>query len=281
MLSAAGMLSAWVSFLPLPVGRAGLTWLAVVDILLVAAVLYYFLNLIKDTRAFQMLLAGVVLLALYYLTGWGRLETTRWLLVSLLPYFLFALIVIYQAEIRRALASVPQLARLVRGLTTSSGADAYDDIVLASSYFAQNRIGALMAIEREISLRPYVESGIALDAEVSYDLLVSIFHPASPLHDGAVIVRKNRVVAAACFLPLSLNPLLSTQLGSRHRAAIGLTEESDALCVVVSEQTGNIALMSAGTVELNLTPDQLRERLRALLRQRLPVLRPPFTARVS
>lgn len=281
MLCAGAIVGVWVSFLPLPAGQAELTWPAVVDILLVAAVLYYFLNLIKDTRAFQMLLAGALLLALYYLSGWGQLETMRWLLVNLLPYFIFALIVIYQAEIRRALASVPQLARLVRGLTASSRADPYDDIVLASSYFAQNRIGTLIAIEQDVSLRPYVESGIALDAEVSYDLLVSIFNPASPLHDGAVIVRKNRVVAAACFLPLSLNPLLSTQLGSRHRAAIGVTEESDALCVVVSEQTGNIALMSGGTVELNLTPEQLRERLRALLRRRLPMLRAPFTARAS
>jgi len=281
MLHVFPILSTLVFFLPLPVGQGRLTWPAVVDILLVAAVLYYFLNLIKDTRAFQMLLAGALLLALYYLTGWGRLETLRWLLVNLLPYFIFALIVIYQAEIRRALAGVPQLARLVRGLTASSKADPYDDIVLAASYFGQNRIGALIAIEREVSLRPYVESGIALDAEVSYDLLVSVFHPASSLHDGAVIVRKNRVAAAACFLPLSLNPLISAQLGSRHRAAIGVTEESDALCVVVSEQTGKIALMSAGSVELNLTPEQLRERLRTLLRRRLPVLRAPFTTRAS
>lgn len=232
-----------------------------------AAVLYYFLNLIKDTRAFQMVLAAAAVLLLYYLTGWARLETLRWLLVNLLPYFVFALIVVYQAEIRRALAGTPRLVGLM-GRLASPAADPYDDIVLASSYFSQNRIGALIVIEGDISLRTYIESGIGLDAQLSYDLLVSIFRAESPLHDGAVVVRKNRVAAASCFLPLSLNPLLSTQLGTRHRAAIGVTEESDALCVVVSEQTGAIAVMQGGTVELNLTPEQLRHRLRALLRRR-------------
>lgn len=244
-----------------------LTGTAILDILLVAAVLYYFLNLMKDTRAFAMVLAAAAILLLYYATGWARLETLRWLLVNLLPYFVFALIVVYQAEIRRALAGTPRLIGLM-GRFGSRAPDPYDDVVLACSYFSQNRIGALIAIEGDISLRTYIESGIGMDAQLSYDLLVSIFRPESPLHDGAVILRKNRIAAAACFLPLSLNPLLSTQLGTRHRAAIGVTEESDAICVVVSEQTGAIAVMSGGTVELNLTPEQLRERLRTLLHLR-------------
>lgn len=243
------------------------TWRAVLDILLVAAVLYYFLNLIKDTRAFTMVLAGAAILLLYYLTGWARFETLRWLLVNLLPYFVFALIVVYQAEIRRALASTPRLIGLM-GRFGSPAADPYDDIVLACGYFSQHSTGALIAIEGDVSLRTYIESGIGLDAQLSYDLLVSIFRPESPLHDGAVIVRKNRLAAASCFLPLSLNPLLSAQLGTRHRAAIGVTEETDALCVVVSEQTRAIGVMQGGTLELNLTPEQLRQRLRALLRRR-------------
>lgn len=239
-------------------------WAVLLDILVVAVLIYLFLNLIKDTRAFPLLLAAVLLLGLFYATRWAGLETTRWLLTHLLPYFVFALIVIYAGEIRRGLA---RLGRgLPFGLAAAERGDPYDDIVLASSYFSQHRIGALVAIEREVSLATYIESGIALDAVVSYDLLVSIFLPSSPLHDGAVIVRKNRVVAASCFLPLSLNPLLSTQLGTRHRAAIGVTEESDAIAAVVSEQTGAIALMNAGSVELNLTPEQLRDRLRRLLR---------------
>jgi diadenylate cyclase len=248
-------------------------WVAVADVLLVAVVVYYFLKLIKDSRAFPLLLALVVLLGISYGTQWVRLEAVRWLLVNLLPFFIFALIVIYQGEIRRALVRVGRIS-LVARWTAPDRVDLYDDIVLACSHFSHERMGALIVLEREISLSTYRESGIALDALLSYDLLVSVFHPKSPLHDGAIIVRKNRVVAASCFLPLSLNPLLSTQLGTRHRAAIGVTEESDAVAVVVSEQTGNIALMSGGMVELNLTPEQLRERLRVLLRKappRLPV----------
>lgn len=254
-----------------PLALVSLNWLALVDVLVVAAVLYSVLNLIKDTRAFPMLLAAVLLLGLYYGTRWARLETMRWVLTNLLPYFIFALIVIYAGEIRRGLARLGRFP-LVARLTAAERSDVYDEIVLACSTFSQQRIGALIALEREISLATYVESGIALDARLSYDLLVSIFLPNSPLHDGAVIVRKNRVVAASCFLPLSLNPLLSTQLGTRHRAAIGVTEESDAAAVVVSEQTGAIALMSGGTVELNLTAEQLRDRLRRLLREGPPRL---------
>lgn len=261
-----------------PLALVSLNWLAVVDVLVVAVVLYTVLNLIKDTRAFPMLLAAVLLLGLYYGTRWARLETMRWVLTNLLPYFIFALIVIYAGEIRRGLARLGRVG-LVARLTAAERSDLYDEIVLACSTFSQQRVGALIAMEREISLATYIESGIALDALLSYDLLVSIFLPHSPLHDGAVIVRKNRVVAASCFLPLSLNPMLSTQLGTRHRAAIGVTEESDAAAVVVSEQTGAIALMSGGTVELNLTPEQLRDRLRRLLREGPPRLL--FSGRAS
>lgn len=259
-------------------GQVAVSWVAVADVLLVAAVVYYVLLLIKDTRAFLLLLVAVALLGLYYGTAWAQLETTRWLLSGLLPVFLFALVVIYQGEIRRGLARLGRLP-LVGRLATGERAEPYDDIVLACSYFAQQRVGALICLERNLRLYTYIESGIGLNALLSYDLLVSIFLPQSPLHDGAVIVRKNRIVAASCFLPLSLNPLLSTQLGTRHRAAIGVTEESDAVAVVVSEETGRIALMSAGTVDLDLTPDQLRDRLRRLLRERPPRL--PFSGRLS
>jgi len=241
-----------------------MNWLAVLDILVVAIVIYYFLNLIKETRALPMLLAGVGMLGMYYGTQWGRLETMRWLLTTLLPYFFFALIVIYQVEIRRGLARLGRVPLLGR-LAARERTELYDDIVLACSSFARQRIGALIVLERQSSLRTYIESGIALDGRVGFDVLASIFQPEGPLHDGAVIIRKNRIAAAACFLPMSLSPLISAQLGARHRAGIGVTEESDAVCVVVSEQTGTIAVMSAGAVELNLTPEQLRERLRQLM----------------
>ena len=258
-----------VSLAPL---AAGLDWVALVDIVVVAVVVYYFLLLIKDTRAYPLLFAGVILLSLYVISQWAQLRTLSWLVSNPAAYFLvLVLLVIYQGEIRRELARLGRLPLLAR-LTARERGEPYDDIVLASSYFSQNKVGALMVLEREVSLRTYIESGIGLDALLSYDLLVSIFLPQSPLHDGAVIVRKNRVVAASCFLPLSLNPLLSTHLGTRHRAAIGVTEESDAIAVVVSEETGSISVMSAGAVDLNLTPEQLRARLRRLLREAGPRL---------
>jgi diadenylate cyclase len=151
----------------------------------------------------------------------------------------------------------------------------YDDIVMAAEYFSQNRIGALMVVERQAGLRTYIESGIPLDAKLSYDLLVSIFRPGSPLHDGAVIIEGSRVAAAGCFLPLSLNPLISKQLGTRHRAAIGITEDSDALVVLVSEETGSISVASSGTIDTNLTPDELSDRLSEMVTRRRTTLAIP------
>jgi diadenylate cyclase len=251
---------------------ATLNWAALLDIVLVAGLVYLFLNLVKHTRAFALLLALVVLLGLYHFARWAGLETLGWLLSNPVTYLAaLGLLVLYQGEVRRELARLGHTG-LLAALTPRERGDPIDDIVLAAGYFAQNKVGALIVVERQITLNTYVESGIRLDALVSYDLLTSIFLPASPLHDGAAIVRKNRVVAASCFLPLSLNPLLSTQLGTRHRAAIGVTEESDAVAVVVSEETGQISVMSGGNVDLNLTAEQLRERLRRLRREGLPRL---------
>jgi len=144
----------------------------------------------------------------------------------------------------------------------------YDDIVMAAEHFSQNHIGALIVVERQAGLRTYIESGIPLDAQLSYDLLVSIFRPGSPLHDGAVIIEGSRVAAAGCFLPLSLNPMISKQLGTRHRAAIGITEDSDCLVVLTSEETGWISVASAGAIETNLSPEDLSDRLREMVSRR-------------
>ncbi len=211
------------------------------------------------------MLVGVAALALaFYLSRLGNLTTLNWLISTLLPYTVFALIVVFAAEIRQA------LTRLGRKLTLSYSAgseeDAYDDIVLAANLFCQNQTGALMVIEREIGLRTYIESGVPLDAQLSYDLLATIFRPSAPLHDGAVIIQKDRIAAAACFLPLSMNPVLSTQLGTRHRAGIGVTEETDAIAVIVSEETGSISLAVSGKIERDLSVEQLRNRLGELLR---------------
>src|SRR5713101_8182073 len=242
--------------------------IAVIDILLVAVIIYELLALIKGTRAAYMLVGVAVLALALYFSSVGELATLNWLLSALLPYTVFALIVVFSAEIRQALAGLGRRLLLSRGRARE--ADVYDDIVLAANLFSQNQTGALMVIEREIGLRTYVESGVPLDARLSYDLLATIFRPSAPLHDGAVIVQKDRIAAAACFLPLSMNPVLSTQLGTRHRAGIGVTEETDAIAVVVSEESGAISLAVGGKIERDVTVEQLRERLGELLRRYVP-----------
>jgi len=245
-----------------------LTWSALsvaIDILLVAVLIYQVLVMIRGTRAAPML-AGVAVIAIaFYLARIGKLPTMSWLVSRLVPYVIFALIVVFQAEIRHVLADLGRRLSLGRG--SAADGDSYDDIVLAANLFSQHQTGALIVIEREIGLRTHVESGVPLDARLSYDLLATVFRPSAPLHDGAVIVQKDRIAAAACFLPLSMNPMLSTQLGTRHRAGIGITEETDAIAVIVSEETGAISLAIAGKIERDLTVEQLRERLSTELRR--------------
>ena len=249
---------------------------SIIDVLLVAFLIYQFLVLVRGTRAAPMLLGVAAIGLAFYLARIAELRTLNWLLGTLLPYGVFALIVVFQAEIRHALANLGRHVSLMR--SSSSVADVYDDIVLAANLFSQNQTGALMVIEREIGLRTYIESGVALDARLSYDLLATIFRPSAPLHDGAVIVQRDRIAAAACFLPLSMNPVLSTQLGTRHRAAIGITEETDAVAVVISEETGSISLAVAGNIERDLTVERLRERLGSLLRRYAPAATLPASA---
>ncbi|MBI1749511.1 MAG: TIGR00159 family protein [Acidobacteria bacterium] len=233
------------------------------DILIIAIIIYYVLLLLRGTRAAQMMVAVILIVVFFYGARWARLEMVEWLLTTLLPYFAIALIVLFQPEIRRALARAGRNP-LWRRFYAPDLTESHDDVLLAVRHFSQSKIGALIVFEREVGLKTYIESGVPLDAALSYDLLVSIFRPGSPLHDGAAILQGNRIAAAACFLPLSLNPMITTQLGTRHRAAIGVTEESDAVAVVVSEQTGEVALASAGAIELHLTPELLAERLAAL-----------------
>ncbi len=236
---------------------------AALDILIIATFLYYLLRLFRGTRAVQLVTAILFLVALYQLARWSHLAMVDWLLTTSLPYLAIALIVLFQPEVRRALARAGQTPSWLR-FFSENPTEAHDDLVMAAGYFAQNRIGALIVLERRMGLRTYIESGIPLDAILSYDLLLSIFHPTSPMHDGAVIVRSNRVTAAACFLPLSLNPALATPLGTRHRAAIGVTEESDSVAVVVSEETSYISLAVGGALEENVTPARLATRLSEL-----------------
>lgn len=249
---------------------------SIIDILVVALLIYEFLKLIKGTRAIPMLIAVVLLVVAFWVAHAEQLRTVDWLVTTLFPYAVFALIVVFGAEIRHALARLGRRISATRA-GVFGATDSYEDIVLAAAHFSQTGTGALIVIEREIGLRTIIESGVTLDANLSYDLLITIFRPSAPLHDGAVIVQKGRIAAAACFLPLSMNPVLSTQFGTRHRAAIGITEETDAVSVVVSEETASISIAVGGAIERDITVEYLRERLSELLRRYVPTATLPTT----
>src|SRR5688500_710391 len=245
--------------------RPPITWFDLLDIALVAFLIYELLLLIRGPRAVQRALSAGFLSGLFFLSRWYERETGNWVIRNLATYVVFAIIVLFQADIRRALAHFGR-ARLFRYFERAASADeTIEELVVAATSLASKRIGAIIAIEREIGLRNYIEGGTPLDAMVTYDLLATIFQRESPLHDGAVILQGDRVAAAACFLPLSVNPKVSRDLGTRHRAALGLTEENDALAIVVSEETGNISISMGGTIERGVAPGALKDRLRTLL----------------
>jgi diadenylate cyclase len=228
-----------------------------IDIALVAFFIYRFLLLMRGTRGVQMTFGIVMLLLFYWVTRYYRLAAVQWLLSNILTYIVFAIIVLYQSEIRRGLANIGTTS--IFGRHRRRGNEGYyEKIVLAATTLASKKIGGLIVIEGDIGLKNYVESGIALDAFLTFDLLVTIFSPNTPLHDGAVIVQQNRIIAAGCFLPLTLDPYLSKELGTRHRAAIGLTEETDAAVVIVSEETGTISLATGGKITRDLAGASLR-----------------------
>lgn len=250
--------------------RPSIEWWDLLDIALVAFLIYELLMLIRGTRAMQMALSGGFLIGLFFLSQWLELETVNWVIRNLAAYVVFAIIVLFQADIRRALAHFGR-APFFRYFQRAASADeTIEELVVAASALASRRIGAIIVVERQIGLRNYIEGGIPLDALITYDLLASIFQPGSPLHDGAVIVQGDRVAAAACFLPLSVNPRVSRELGTRHRAALGLTEENDAVAIVVSEETGIISLAINGELDRGLSTDALHVRLRSLLGGRRP-----------
>lgn len=236
-----------------------LNFTAVLDILLVAYLIYQLLLVVRGTRAAHILVGLLVLAGLYYTSRVAGLETLHSIMANLIPYSMLAVIVLFQSEIRRTLGRLGR--RPFLRTTRLSHLGSYDDLLLAVAHLSQSRIGALIVLEGDTGLRTFIESGVALDARLSYDLLLTIFHPGGPLHDGAVIVQQDRIAAAACFLPVTTNPALASQLGTRHRAAIGVSEESDCFAIVVSEQDGRISLASGGNIELGVTAEQLRQRL--------------------
>lgn len=236
-----------------------LTWTAVLDIALVAAILYQVFVIVKGRRAANILTGVLVLAGMYLVAVFAKLTLLRGLLATVAPYSAFALIVMFQSDVRRFLASLGRQRLSFTSLRQRK--ETMEDILMAIQTLAQQKTGALIVIEREIGLRTFVESGVPLDAALSRDLLLSIFYPNSPMHDGAVIVQGDRIAAAACFLPLTMNPELLSFLGTRHRAAIGVSEEADCLSIIVSEETGKISLAQRGELEYNVTLDRVSEAL--------------------
>jgi diadenylate cyclase len=233
---------------------------SIADIVLVFLVVYGVLKLLRGTRAAAMAAGIGVFAFLYWLAVNQGLTTLEFVLRGALLYVGVAIIVLFQTEIRQALIAFGNRFRLpfARRHRGQFGESIYDEIVLAATTLASTKTGGLIVIERNVGLKGIVDAGVRLDAELSYDLIVSIFNPASPLHDGAIIVRNDRIAAASCFLPLSLNPLLSKDLGTRHRAALGITEDSDAVAIVVSEETGLVSFVRRGRIKRALDATVLR-----------------------
>ncbi|MBA3320936.1 MAG: TIGR00159 family protein [Pyrinomonadaceae bacterium] len=230
------------------------------DIALVFVLLYAVLRLVRGTRAVPMA-AGITAFALlYWVSIWRGLVTLEYVLRGVLLYLPILIIVLFQSEIRQAFISIGNRLRMPIFARHHGqfGEGVYDEIVLAATTLASTKTGALVVIERGVGLKNVIDGGVKLDAELTYDLLVTIFNPATPLHDGAVIIQRHRVAAAACFLPLTLNPRLSKDLGTRHRAAIGITEDTDAVAVVVSEETGLISFVQRGEIKRGLDATKLR-----------------------
>jgi diadenylate cyclase len=249
-----------LSLSPLMYWFPKLTVTAIIDILVVAFLIYQLITVVKGTRAAQVLAGIAVLLAIYAVALWAHLELLRSILAAVMPYTAVAIIVLFQAEIRRTLARIGRRRWLGLGGSLQRR-ESTDDILLALGRFSQQKIGALIVLERDTGLRTFIESGVTLNGSLSRDLLLSIFHPGAALHDGAVIIQGDRVAAAACFLPLSMNPLLARKLGTRHRAAIGITEEADCLALVVSEETGRISVAAFGELESDVSLSRVAERL--------------------
>ncbi len=233
----------------------------IADIVLVFLLVYAVLKLLRGTRAAPMAAGLAAIVFLYWLSIKQDLATLEFVLSNGLLYIGIAIIVLFQSEIRQALITFGNRFRMPfsRQHRGQFGEGVYDEVILAATTLASTKTGALIVIERNVGLKNVIDGGVQLDAELSYDLLLSIFNTASPLHDGAVVVRRHRIAAASCFLPLTLNPRLSRDLGTRHRAAIGVTEDTDAVAVVVSEETGLLSFVQRGDIKRGLDATKLRE----------------------
>ena len=240
-----------------------LRWQDALDIGIIAFVVYRLIHMIRGTRAMQMIIGLVVVLLAYVTSQMLGLFTLTWMLDNFLGSIILVIIVIFQSDIRRALTQVGT-APLFGGADRIEPGQVLEEVAKAVVALASRRIGALIVLEREVGLNEYIEVGTRLDARVTRELVESVFMPHSPMHDGALVIQKGRATAARCFLPLSVDPNLSRALGTRHRAAVGLTEETDAAAIVISEEQGSISLVVEGKVTQDLDGPQMRISLERL-----------------
>jgi len=234
-----------------------------VDILLVWFVIYKLIMIVRGTKAVQLLKGIFVILLVKIVSDKFQLQTLGWMMQQVLLWGFLAIAIIFQPELRRALEQLGR-GRLFSRTSNQEGEgeeQLVESIVKAVDYMAKRRIGALISIERETGMSDYIETGISLDSKISAELLINIFIPNTPLHDGAVILQKNSVAAAACYLPLSESPFISKELGTRHRAALGISEVTDSITVVVSEETGSVSLTKNGELHRDLKPDAFKQML--------------------
>jgi diadenylate cyclase len=242
----------------------GRWWFDVLDIAIVAFLFYKLFQLIRGTRAAQMFLGLIMIIAASFVAELLRFDALNWLISSLKTVWVVAFVIIFQPELRRVLANLGQ-SRFVRYFVRSEHLAVLDEVARAAGELSQKRIGALVVIAREASLRQYIETGTRINAKVTSELIRTIFTPQTPLHDGACIIIREEIVAAGCILPLSDNPVLPPTVGMRHRAAIGITEETDAVVVVVSEETGRISVATRGNLRKHLDSEDLREVLEEVM----------------
>ncbi len=239
----------------------GDAWAALIDVAIVAFLVYRVLLVIKDTRAFQMLVGLLIVTLAYVVSPFFKLFTLHWILSKFLSPFILVIIILFQDDIRRGLARVGK-SPFLGGIKRAAQSEALEELARACESLAKKKIGALLVVERDVRLSEYLlESGVPLDAKVSGELLTSIFLPTSVIHDGAVVVSRDRIVAAGVILPLTRDPSISRALGTRHRAAIGITEHTDAVALVVSEEEGSVSLVSGGRIFRDLEGAALREAL--------------------
>ncbi|MBU8921447.1 MAG: diadenylate cyclase CdaA [Bacteroidales bacterium] len=236
----------------------------ILDIIIVAFLFYRLFLLFRGSRATQMFIGLFLLIILSFLAQWLNLNALNWILSSLKTVWVIAFVILFQPELRKALTQLGQ-NRVIGMFLKVEESGTISEIVRACHQLTQKGLGAIIVIEQDVGLRNYIETGTSLDAKITSDLLVTVFTPPSPLHDGAVIIEKNRVLAAGCILPLSQNPRLGRALGTRHRAGLGLSEETDAITIIVSEETSMISLARAGKLKRKLDINSLRNELVELI----------------